>query len=357
MKKYFQNTFKKTSQIIFKNIYGNILYSNKNQKIVEKKKSKNIIFGDKKYFVYKIKNGIIYTDYVQSVAMIYNNHLHGESSFQQVNHRLTGPKNNSVLKKGTTRVQKKFKGKVLSLIQGASGENYFHWIIDILPKIKIFLSAYNISNINYLYVPNLSPVMATSLELLKIKKKIINSKKYRHINANEIFSTSHPWYNKNTFVNQSNNIPKWIIKWLRSKFLSQKKKFKINKKIFLDRSDSKYSHCRIINNKEVIQFLKKKNFTIIRCSKLSFVKQIYAFWYATEIVGAHGAALTNIVFSKSKTKILEIKPYNHKGLYYKRISKINNLNYKNIISHKKYLNTKFGDIYVPIKTLKKKLGY
>jgi len=357
MKKNLQNLFKKTAQFIFKSFYGNILYSNKAQKIFKKKIAKNKLFKSKRYFTYSTKNGRIYTDYVQNVAIIHKNDLHGDSSFQQVNYRLASPKNNSVLKKGTPRIKKKFKGSILSLVQGASGENYFHWMVDILPKLMIFSSNYNFNNINYLYVPELSSVMKETLNILKIKKKIINSKKFRHVVANEIISTTHPWYHKGTFTSQSNNIPEWSIKWIRNKFLNHKKKFFIKKKIFLDRSDSKYSHCKLINNDEIIKFLLKKNFSIIKCSNLNFVKQIFAFWNASEIVGVHGAAFTNIIFSKSNTKIFEIKPYGHEGLYYKKISQINNLNYKSIVSKKKYLKSKSGDIYISIKILKDKLGY
>ena len=47
-------------------------------------------------------------------------------------------KYNSSLKQGTPALQKRFKGKVLILCQGASGiNNYSHWLLDILPKIKI----------------------------------------------------------------------------------------------------------------------------------------------------------------------------------------------------------------------------
>ncbi|MDC1032711.1 glycosyltransferase family 61 protein [Candidatus Pelagibacter sp.] len=357
MKKNLQNLFKKTAQIVFKSFYGNILYSNKYQKIIKKKGAKNSLFKHNKYFTYSIKNGRIYTDYVQNVAIIHKNYLHGDTSFQQVNHKLASPKNNSVLKKGTPRIKKKFKGSILSLVQGASGENYFHWMIDILPKLKIFSSNYNFNNINYLYVPELSSVMKETLNLLKIKKKIINSKNFRHIEANEIISTTHPWYHKSTFASQSNNIPAWSIKWIRNKFLNHKKKFLIKKKIFLDRSDSKYSHCKLINNDEIIKFLLKRNFSIIKCSELNFVKQIFAFWNASEIVGVHGAAFTNIIFSKSNTKIIEIKPYGHDGLYFEKISKINNLNYKSIVSKKKYLKNKSGDTYIPIQILKNKIGY
>ena len=77
------------------------------------------------------------------------------------------------------------------------------------------------------------------------------------------------------------------------------------------------------------------------------------FWNAECIIGAHGAAFSNLIFCKPKTKVIEIKPFNHPGKNYQRISEINHLNYKSITSSKKYLKNKYGDIFVNIKLLKK----
>ena len=55
---------------------------------------------------------------------------------------------------------------VASLAQGASGDhNYFHWMIDILPKIKIITSFYNIKEIDYFYMP----------KILNYQKKILRN--------------------------------------------------------------------------------------------------------------------------------------------------------------------------------------
>ena len=327
VRKLLQLIFKKLAQIYFIIIYGKIIYNfsnNKNNKEIIKKESNDNYFSKKKYHTYQINKGRIYTDYVENVAIIHNNYLFGKTSFQQVNGKLLTSNFNSVLKKGTPRIKKKITGSVLSLVQGASSVNYFHWLFDILPKIFICSKNYNISKIDNFYLPELQRFQIQSLNFFKIKKdKIINSKLYRHIEADRIITVDHPWYTKGYFFEEFNNFPKWIIIWLRNNFLKKKKKFNASKKIFIDRSDSKSNHSQIINKDQVINFLKKKNFKVYKIAKMDFFKQVYLFWNADFIISAHGAALSNLAFCKPKTKIIEIKPELQQGNYFKKISKIN----------------------------------
>ena len=358
MRNLLKKNYKKLTEIFFKFLYGNITIDNsKNSKLISKIKVTNKFFKKKNYFIYSITNGSVFSDNTENVAAISNNKLLGEASFQHGNSEIISAKNNSVLKKGLTNFQKKYHGNVLSLAQGASTENYFHWLMDILPKIRIFTSKYSINKIDYLYVGSLTSSQEESLKFLGIKKKqIIKSKIYKHINAKKLFFVTHPWYFKGKFHDQSHNLPRWQIIWIKETFLKFKKKFKISKNIYIDRSESKFSHCQIINHLELRKYLKKKKFKIVKLASQSFAKQIYMFWNANCIIGAHGAALTNLVFSKPKTKVIELKPFRHPGKNYQRISKVNNLHYYSIESQKKYLKNKNGDIFVDLKKLDKRIN-
>lgn len=357
-KKVFRIIYRKAIEEIFKVLYGKIIYNSKYtfNNIVIKSSNNKIFDKNKKYYTYNIKNGTIFTDDIQHVAAISNKHLFKNGSFQHSDNKLINIKSNIVLKKGTPKFQKKISGTVLSLVQGASGENYFHWLFDILPKIKITSNNYKIININYFYLPNIGPTQMQSLKLLKIPaNKILNSKFTRHLKAEKLIFTDHPWYKNGKVHDHSGSIPKWIIIWLRKKFLKFKKKFNCNKNIFIDRTESKFNHCQIINNDELSNFLKRNKFQSYKIGQLSFTKQIFLFNNADCIIGAHGAAFSNLVFCKPNTRIIELKPYNHPGNNYKRISNVNKLDYNVIISKKRYLNNKSGDIYVDIKTLDNKL--
>ena len=160
-KKKVQFYFKKILQLVFILVYGRIKYERNDiiSNNIIKKKIENIVSdikGSKNYFSYKIKNGRVYTDYIEHVAIIDGNTLVNEVSYQQVSGELQVAKENIVLTKGTPKIKKKIKGRVLSLVQGASGnKNYLHWMFDILPKIKLCSEHYSLKEIDFFYAPSL----------------------------------------------------------------------------------------------------------------------------------------------------------------------------------------------------------
>ena len=74
----------------------------------------------------------------------------------------------------------------------------------------------------------------------------------------------------------------------------------------------------------------KNNFGIYKPEILTLEKQIYLFKNASVILGAHGAAFTNIIFCKPKTKIIELIPSDHPNRKCERICKVLNLKYYRI---------------------------
>ena len=171
---------------------------------------------------------------VEHVAIIKDNFILPDISYQQINSELKDISFNKVIKNGTTRVKKKFKGSLLSLVQGASGNNYFHFLFDIIVKIKLVETKYSLNEIDYFYVPGKFDWQKKILSILEIKEnQLIDSRKYRHITADRIIALDHPWYKKGKVQDEILNIPDWIIFYLRDKFLKFSKKFDCQKKYSL----------------------------------------------------------------------------------------------------------------------------
>ena len=363
LKKIFQQCFKKSFQFLFKLFYGNIklAYNLENIKSLERKKIINIksdIKDAKDYFTYKIKNGRVYTDYVENVSVISEKNLIGEVSYQQISGELKDPSNNIVLKKGTPAIKKRYKGRVLTILQGASGNNYGHWLLEMLPKIKMCSEHYPLKDIDYLYTPNLSDFQKETLSVLNINENmIINSEKYRHIQADELLAVIHPSYHKGYVLEQFKYQPTWIIKWLRSTYMPYAKNFKAHKKIFLDRTDSLNKHCQFQNESEISNYLvKEQGFVKYQLTKLSFFEKIFLFNNAEIIFGAHSSGFMNLTFCKPHTKVIEVKPAFHPNAVSERISEINNLSYKLIETKTVEENTKkLGDIFLSLSELKNSL--
>ena len=348
VRKKLQFIYKFIISKLFQIIYGKIVFLNQNDndvKIKEVNKEKN------NYKFIEINNGRIFTDYIEHVAVINKNQILDFVSYQQVKGVFKDPTFNVVIKKGTPKFKKKFNGKVFSLVQGASGNNnYFHWMFDILPRLIILEKFYNLNDINFFYCPQIKPWQLSTLSIFNIgNDKLINSNLHRHIQADKILAVSHPWYSKGLILNEAKNLPSWIINEIAFKFEKYGKKFECNDKIFIDRRESNYNHCQIINDEEIKTYLRKKGFTVYRVGELNFFEQIYLFQNAKIVIGAHGAAFTNLIFCKENTKVLDIIPENHPNTVDETIAKVKNLNFKFIrtkeLNEKERVN---GDIFLSI---------
>ena len=271
---------------------------------------------------------------------------------------------NETLNSGTPKFKKKIKGNVLSLLSGgASKDNFTHWFTDVIPRIKIFSQKFNLNKIDKFYVPNLKyNFQKESLKLLGIKEnQIITSIKYKHINADNIFATTHPCYHLPM------KVKKWSIEYLKKSYSvsSYKKKFK---KIFLDRDQinlinldnlKEYRNLRVlINEREIKDFLYSEGFDIIKPENYSFKEQVKIFSSAKIIVGLYGAAMMMLSFCKKNTKVIEIKPLLG-GNEFKNISKLMNLKHKQINLNPIFKSStpQNGLLKCPIVKIRKELNY
>jgi len=358
IRKILQKNFKSFFQTLFKILYGKIIIAKDPKNIPLKKINVNEIFiNNKKYNldnnIYNISNGRIFTDTQENVAIIKDNFIIPEISYQQVNGELKSTNYNSVLYKGTNKILRKKNGKVFCLVQGDSGNNYFHFIFDIITKLRIYQEKFSLSDIDYFYVPGINAWQKKILSLFEINEdKIIDSNNFRHIKSSEIIAVDHPWYKKGFVQQEIKNLPEWSIFYLREKFLKFKKKFNASKKIFIDRSDSLYNHCKLVNNQEVIKFLENRGFKSYKVSKLDFFEQIYLFNNAEIIISPHGAALTNIIFSEPNLKLFELIPNNHGSVKCERISNFLKFEYIRI-SLDPLTQHQNGDIKIEIDELEK----
>ena len=320
------------------------------------------------YNIYKIKNCRVYTDTINDTAFIIKNKIIKGPSFQYRSLEYKDVKNanvteNIVFEKGTARLKKSLNGTVFTLLTGGAGNsNYWHWLFDVLPRLEIIKEKFSTNEINYFLFPDLEEkFQKETIRMLDLPvSKTISSKVFRHFQSDYVITVDHPYVIKNNPSIEIQNLPPWIIKFLRNNFLKEKNNKKLfSEKFYIDRSDSKSNHRhlrKIINEDEVKDFLIKKGFSIITLSNLSFKQQVNLFSNASQIVGLHGAGFANLTFCNPKTFILEIKPESA-GPVIGNLAKNLKLHYDEIsIKPEKYFNhDQQGLIKVPINLLEKKL--
>ncbi|MDA9091673.1 glycosyltransferase family 61 protein [Pelagibacteraceae bacterium] len=356
---------KNFKNLIFYFFYGKIKKTIKAKNSLSVKLVKIILEKKYSYNIFEIRNSILYNGSVHDCAIIADNRIIKEPSYQYRQNKNKDVINGKIsknisLKVGTPKIRKKISSTVFSMLSGGAGKNnYFHWLFDVLPRIAI-LENYNNRKPDYYLVPSLK--YAYQIETLKKMNipfsKILDGEKNKHLLCNKLIVVDHPYVFKNNPTKSILNIPKWIIKWLQTKFkISNQKKKKFPLKIFIDRSDSPYFKTRyMINDKEIKSILIDMGFKIVTLSKLTFEKQIRIFQNAKTIVGLHGAGFANIIFSKAGTKIVEIQSTTS-GNVIKNLAKTCNLNYKKISikSKNKDLTNQHGNILVDINKLKKSI--
>lgn len=187
---------------------------------------------------------------------------------------------------------------------------YFHWFQDILGRLAL-LEMHGIEY-DYLYVPSNKKFMKETLELWGIDScKIISPEdKDFCIQADEVIVPSYV-LNKNQGFNKyagfhqnpltSQYVSQKLIQAAQSKNIDT---INFSKRVFISRKDA--PKRKILNEDEIFKLFETKGFVRYELSKFSVAEQIMLFNQAEIIVGEHGAGMTNCLFCRPETKVIEI---------------------------------------------------
>lgn len=190
-------------------------------------------------------------------------------------------------------------GKVVFLsVRGV--ESYYHWILDLVSRFELIHAAgISLNDIDKFVVnTTIQQFQKETLRLLGIPdEKIIESYNFPHIQAKNLIIPSLPG---------SARIPKFVCNFLRKEFLKyatfeqekRQKRLYISRKLAVSR--------RIINEDEVVKFLREYGFDTVIFESMSFMEQISFMATAEIVIAPHGAGLTNLIFCNQGTKVIEI---------------------------------------------------
>jgi hypothetical protein len=211
-----------------------------------------------------------------------------------------------------------------TVLTGPSYRGYFHWLTDSLPRLQLIESAgYSVHDIDNYIIPcgNL-PAIDETLDSLEIDvSKRVEATHRANLTTDTLILPSMPAYSGNPSPESR--------KFLRDRFLKRADTLQHNfpKRFYVSRKDTR----RVINEPELLNALHKYGIKALFPEKFSFLEQVALFSRADLIIAPHGAALTNLLFAKPGTTVLEFFSPNYVNVCYWSISKLGKLRYSYLL--------------------------
>ncbi|MBR8827299.1 MAG: DUF563 domain-containing protein [Gomphosphaeria aponina SAG 52.96 = DSM 107014] len=206
------------------------------------------------------------------------------------------PSNHPLLRVELLPEPEKIYGNV-AICASLSAQVYYHWVIDVLPRIGILQqSGIKLKEIDWWVVNSIEKkYQIETLKALGIPlEKVIASDRHPHLVAQNLIVPS--------FAGHL-DWPGWgTIQFLRENFLGGKAG-NYPEKIYISRAKAKYR--QVINEAEVLEILRENGFTTVLLEEMTFAEQVGLFAAAKIIVTPHGAGMTNLVFCSQGTQVVE----------------------------------------------------
>jgi capsular polysaccharide biosynthesis protein len=261
-------------------------------------------------FVLALTPGRLYADNNDSVAvMSADNYLVGDASFQYTNKtwETIRPEDNNIFRQAYFLEPVAVPGTVCSLLAGGGAAigNYYHWLIDSLPRLHLLQAAGLLQQVDYFLVYNRDwGFVRQTLAALGIRpEQLIDVRSHRHLRADRLLVTS-------PVRGTGAHTPAWACDFLRRSFLPPDSALTAARQfspyVYISRRDAEAR--RVVNEAAVEAALQPYGFRTYVLSQLSFAEKVALFAGARAVVAPVGAGLSNLVFCPPGTPVLELLP-------------------------------------------------
>jgi capsular polysaccharide biosynthesis protein len=188
-------------------------------------------------------------------------------------------------------------GTTVSLASQASGRNYYHSIMDTLPRWGVLQEAMPDARPDHLVVSHLTRwdrqlLAMTGLDELHLVEPV----KHLSVRAERLLV---PCLN-----NQSTLAPRWITQWLRTA-LPPKDVSGHPRRLYVTRGAAPHTR-RFVREAELMRLLAPLGFERLDPGAVSVQDQIDHFAAAEVVVAPHGAGLVNLNFAPEGVRVLEL---------------------------------------------------
>nr|RNJ68787.1 MAG: DUF563 domain-containing protein [Leptolyngbya sp. IPPAS B-1204] len=251
------------------------------------------------------------------------------------------------------------EGRV-AVLSSLSGNTYFHWMVDVLPRIELLrFSGIDLAEIDWFLINggHHSFQRQTLAQLGIPVEKVLSSDRHPHIQATELIVPS--------FAGHFGWLDEWALSFLRRSFLlpmlngGPPNPGKFPERIYISRSQA--NHRQLLNEAAVLEQLRPLGFVPVQLESLSFSEQVALFAHAKAIIAPHGSGLTNIIFCRPETIVVELVSPHYIRHYYWVISRLLGLQHYFLVGDDltcapvrelMYQNPLIEDIWVNLDSLK-----
>ncbi len=212
-----------------------------------------------------------------------------------------GIENHPVLSRMRLPQPQRLTGQTAILVTLVAAGNYYHWLIDLLPRFLLVKAAAGgfDSFAHFLINGSHASYESASLNALGVplrKVSYVNSRQRFRITSAMIPSMDH----------DSKTIAPWKIRVLQEwrDVLLSDRPYSGSRRLYVSRNHAAVR--RLLNEKKLEPLLRAAGFTLVDLESHPWLEQVRLFANAEVILAPHGAGLANIAFCKPGTVITEI---------------------------------------------------
>lgn len=188
-------------------------------------------------------------------------------------------------------------GVVLSLASPGSATNYYHSLMDALPRWGLFQRAYPDLEPDAIVVGHKNRWDRELVAMLGIDRhRLISPTKGGGVRAERLLVPS--------LSNRETLAPMWITRWLRERLLPPEPSVE-RKRLYVTRG-TKPNTRRFVRETELLESLEERGFECFDPGAHSVAEQIKTFAAADVVVAPHGAGLVNLNFAPPGVRVLEL---------------------------------------------------
>jgi hypothetical protein len=204
--------------------------------------------------------------------------------------------NHPALRRFNLRITRRRRGRALLLGTKEAG-NYYHWMLDCLPRWKLMAEA-GFEDYDHVLLNTDSMSRSFCKDVLDrlgvpMEKRLHCSTLFLH-EFDQLVVPAMPF--------PQWEVAAWACEWVSSLF--NERNAHSPERIYISRCSAKKR--RLVNEAELEAQLTARGFKIIQTEQLSVAEQSALFRRAKCVVAPHGAGLTNLIFSPKRTQFIEL---------------------------------------------------